>query len=118
VKNNRISSTSPTFLPAAERGEDERSEAVGSTAAGKTAAPQPPPPRPDPVVDAKGRTFTAEYKLQILAEADAAPDNLAGALQRREGLYSSDLVTWRVCAAGRHSQGLDPTQTGPKSGVN
>src|ERR1035437_8856694 len=75
VKNNGISSASPTVLPAAERREDERSENDRSTAAGKTVTPEPPsPPRPDPevVADAKRRTFTAEYKLRILAEADAA----------------------------------------------
>ena len=75
MKNNGISSASPTVLPAAERREDERSETDRSTAAGKTVAPDPPsPPRPDPAVvaDAKRRTFTAEYKLRILAEADAA----------------------------------------------
>ena len=75
MKNNGMSSASPTVLPAAERREDERSETDRSTAAGKTVAAQPPSPaRPDPevVVDAKRRSFTAEYKLRILAEADAA----------------------------------------------
>ena len=100
MKNNGISSASPTVLPAAERREAERSEAARSAAAGKTVAPQPPAlPRPDPevVAGAKRRTFTAEYKLRILAEADAAAaqPGAIGALQRREGLYSSHLVTWR-----------------------
>jgi transposase-like protein len=42
------------------------------------------------------RTFTAEYKLRILREADTCrqPGQL-GALLRREGLYSSLLATWR-----------------------
>lgn len=41
------------------------------------------------------RSFTAEYKLQILAEYDAP--NKPGAkcaLLRREGPYSSHLVEW------------------------
>ncbi|HEY3837396.1 MAG TPA: hypothetical protein VGL72_12525, partial [Bryobacteraceae bacterium] len=59
-------------MPAAERREDERSETDRSTAAGKTVAPNPPRPNPEVVADAKRRTFTAEYKLRILAEADAA----------------------------------------------
>jgi transposase-like protein len=55
--------------------------------------------RPDPEVAAKAkrRTFTAEYKQRILQEADSAavtPGGV-GALLRREGLYSSHLVTWR-----------------------
>src|SRR5690348_658064 len=101
VKNNGISSASPTVLPAAaERREAERSEADRSAAAGKTVTPLPPaPPRPDPevVAHAKRRTFTAAYKLGILAQADAATaqPGAIGALLRREGLYSSHLVTWR-----------------------
>ncbi len=41
------------------------------------------------------RSFTAEYKLQILAEYEAADPGERGALLRREGLYSSHLVEWR-----------------------
>ena len=53
--------------------------------------------RPDPEVPerAKRRTFTAKYKLEILAEYDAAPEGTKGALLRREGLYSSHIVEWR-----------------------
>ena len=53
--------------------------------------------RPDPEVPerAKRRTFTAKYKLEILAEYDAAPESTKGALLRREGLYSSHIVEWR-----------------------
>jgi transposase-like protein len=106
-------------LPAAERREAERSEAARSVAAGKTVAPQPPtPPRPDPevVASAKRRTFTAEYKLRILAEADAAAAHpgAIGALQRREGLYSSHLVTWRREREAGILKGLTPRQRGPK----
>ena len=41
------------------------------------------------------RAFTAEYKLQFLAEYEAAQPGERGALLRREGLYSSHLVEWR-----------------------
>jgi transposase len=41
------------------------------------------------------RSFTAEYKLQILAEYETAQPGERGALLRREGLYSSHLVEWR-----------------------
>ena len=41
------------------------------------------------------RAFTAEYKLQFLAEYEAAESGQWGALLRREGLYSSHLVEWR-----------------------
>jgi transposase-like protein len=55
------------------------------------------PARPDPEVPAraKRRTFTAQYKLDIVAEYDAAPDGEKGAVLRREGLYSSHVVDWR-----------------------
>lgn len=55
--------------------------------------------RPDPevVAKAKRRTYTAEYKQRILAEAEAAAATRGslGALLRREGLYSSLLTYWR-----------------------
>ncbi|MEJ7773033.1 MAG: hypothetical protein WKF51_14115 [Geodermatophilaceae bacterium] len=53
--------------------------------------------RPNPEVPerARRRTFTAKYKLEILAAYDAAPDGEKGALLRREGLYSSHLDYWR-----------------------
>ena len=120
MKNNGIAPASPTVLPAAERREAERSEASRSAAAGKTVAPEPPvPPRPDPevVADAKRRTFTAEYKQRILAEADAAAlqSGAIGALLRREGLYSSHLVTWRREREAGILKGLTPHKRGPKS---
>lgn len=53
--------------------------------------------RPDPQVPerARRRTFTAKYKLQVLADYDAAPDGDKGAVLRREGLYSSHITDWR-----------------------
>jgi hypothetical protein len=62
------------------------------------------------VADAKRRAFTAEYKLRILAEADAAAAQLGaiGALQRREGLYSSHVVTWRRERQAGILKGLTP----------
>ena len=53
--------------------------------------------RPDPEVPerARRRTFTAKYKLEVLAAYDKAPDGEKGALLRREGLYSSHIVEWR-----------------------
>jgi transposase-like protein len=110
-------------LPAAERREGERSEADRSSAAGKTVAPPPAAPlRPDPevIADARRRAFTAEYKLRILAEADAAAAHpgAIGALQRREGLYSSHLVTWRRERQAGMLKGLTPHRRGPKSKRN
>lgn len=53
---------------------------------------------PDPEVPEKAtrRRFTAEYKLRILREAEGCETpGAVGALLRREGLYSSNLTTWR-----------------------
>jgi transposase-like protein len=114
---------SSTLLPSAERREAERSEADRSAAEGKSVSPEAPAlPRPDPevVANAKRRTFTAEYKLRILAEADAAAaqPGAIGALLRREGLYSSHLVTWRREREGGILKGLTPHKRGPKSKRN
>src|SRR6266581_3314992 len=53
--------------------------------------------RPDPEVPEKARrrTFTAQYKLDVLAAYDAAGPGEKGAILRREGLYSSHVVEWR-----------------------
>lgn len=123
MNNNGISSASPTVLPAAERREAERSEAARSAAAGKTVAPEPPAPsRPNPevVADAKRRTFTGKYKQHILVAADAAAaqSGAIGALLRREGLYSSHLVTWRREREVGILKGLTPHRRGPKSKRN
>jgi hypothetical protein len=53
--------------------------------------------RPDPEVPEKARrrTFTAQYKLEVLAAYDAAGPGEKGAILRREGRYSSHIVDWR-----------------------
>ena len=52
---------------------------------------------PDPAARPRRRSFTAEYKAEILDEYDALPvgSSERGALLRREGLYSSHLAEWR-----------------------
>lgn len=52
---------------------------------------------PDPQVPerAKRRTYTAQYKADILAEYEQADRAGRGALMRREGLYSSLISEWR-----------------------
>ena len=105
-------------LPAAERREGERSETERSAAAGKAGANQRPVRRPNPEVVAKPkrRIFTAAYKQRILNEADGARQSgTIGALLRREGLYSSHLVTWRRERAGGILEALTPRKRGPKS---
>src|SRR5674476_1055898 len=77
-----------TYSPAlaAERSEDARNTAVGAADR----------PNPEVVAGARRRTFTADYKQRILAEADKAKEEAGGigALLRREGLYSSHPVSY------------------------
>jgi transposase-like protein len=53
-------------------------------------------PDPELVEQAKRRSFTAEYKARVLAEADVCTRlGEVGELLRREGLYTSHLTYWR-----------------------
>lgn len=116
-KNNGLP-PAPGFLPGAERREAERSEDDRSGASGKNSGLRPPgaPPNPEVVPDAKRRSFTTEYKLRILAEADVARNTpgAVGAILRREGLYSSHLVTWRRERDAAIERALTPKKRGPK----
>jgi transposase-like protein len=51
--------------------------------------------QPDPAARPRRRTFTAEYKLKIVAEYDAADRDGKGALLRREAIYTSHISEWR-----------------------
>jgi transposase-like protein len=63
--------------------------------------------RPDPEVPerARRRTFTAQYKLDVVAEYDAAPTGEKGAVLRQEGLYSSHVIEWRRPGTPGRSRG-------------
>lgn len=63
----------------------------------------------------KRRSFTAEYKRDVLRQAAACtkPGDM-GALLRREGLYSSHVATWRREMEQRGLAGLLPQKRGPK----
>lgn len=75
---------------------------------------------PETEVSAKGkrRQYSAEEKRRVLAEAEACtkPGEL-GALLRREGLYSSHLVTWRRQRENGEIAGLTPKKRGRKPAV-
>ena len=76
---------------------------------------------PDPEVPerAKRRSYTANYKLEILAEYEGLDRGGKGALLRREGLYTSLISEWRkqrdrgalaALAAKAGRAPLDPTE--------
>ena len=52
------------------------------------------PPDPEVQEKASRRRFSASYKLSVLEEIERNPDR-AGAILRREGLYSSHVTNWR-----------------------
>ena len=73
---------------------------------------------PDPEVTEKAvrRKFNAKYKLRILQEAEACTaQGQIGALLRREGLYSSNLTTWRRQREQGTLEALSPKHRGPKA---
>ena len=75
--------------------EDQRGVAGLGFGAGGRAAPAGVPD-PELFEQAKRRSFTAEYKARILAEADACTrPGEVGELLRREGLYTSHSTYWR-----------------------
>ena len=75
--------------------EDRRAVGELGFEAGGRAAPGGVPD-PELVEQAKRRSFTAGYKLEILAKADACTKpGEVGELLRREGLYTSHLTYWR-----------------------
>ncbi len=65
---------------------------------------------PDPAARPRRRSFTAEYKEQILAAYDASPHGSEerGALLRREGLYTSHIAEWRKARDAGARDGLAP----------
>ena len=105
MKNTK---TQLPFPSAIDGTKAERSEAAGVIAGH---------PDPEVVARARRRIFTGEYKQRVLAEADKAKGESGGigALLRREGLYSSHLVTWRNERATGILQALTPQKRGPKS---
>ena len=62
------------------------------------------------------RRFTAQYKLRIVEEADMLKESgQIEALLRREGLYSSNLTTWRRQRDEGQLQALSPKKRGRKA---
>ncbi len=73
---------------------------------------------PDPEVPEKAtrRRFTVEYKLRILREAqDCREQHQLGAMLRREGLYHSNLATWRKQVEKGTIDALSSKKRGPKA---
>jgi transposase len=62
------------------------------------------------------RRFSAKYKLEILAEVEAASEKgQVGQILRREGLYSSLISEWRKQRDRGALEAMDAKQRGPKT---
>lgn len=73
---------------------------------------------PDPEVTEirPRRKFTVQYKLEILAKADRCTQpGQIGALLREEGLYSSNLTSWRRQRDAGVLTALSPHKRGRKN---
>jgi transposase len=117
MNNHKALAPPLAALPSAGQREGERSEADRSSADGKAGLDSNLEPRANPevVARAKRRSFTGDYKQRILVAADRAKESGdVGALLRREGLYSSHLVTWRREREAGSLQALTPKRRGPK----
>ena len=69
---------------------------------------------PEPLLEKRSRRiFKPEYKLRIMAKADACKHGELGALLRREKLYSNQLSAWRREYAQGGIAGLTKSAPGP-----
>jgi len=84
------------------------------SASNGVAVPSPMVSEVEVMAKATRRRFSAEYKLKVLREAEACtqPGEIGGLL-RREGLYSSNLTTWRAQRRTGELGGLAPKKRGP-----
>ena len=70
--------------------------------------------KPDPNLEKRTRrTFSAEYKLRIIKEADACKHGELGPLLRHEKLYSNQLADWRREFSENGVAGLQKSSPGP-----
>jgi len=70
---------------------------------------------PDPKLEKRGgrRHHSTEYKLKILAEADACKHGELGELLRREKLYGAQLKVWRKELDENGPEALSKSKPGP-----
>jgi transposase len=107
-----------TGVVAPERSEGERSETSRSggatTPAAAPATLGSATASSEVSTQAVRRRFTAAYKRRILQEADQCRPGEIAALLRREGLYSSNLTSWRKQRLSGEIAGLEPRKRGKK----
>ena len=72
--------------------------------------------KPDPILEKRTRrTYSTEYKMNIIAQADACQHGELAALLRRERLYRKQVSNWRREFAEAGIAGLEKTVPGPSA---
>lgn len=108
MKKGSIMPVRSVSLSAPEVESGERIEPDGT---GGALAPADPEVMQTPL----RRRFSAEYKLRILRLADTCTEQGSlGTLLRREGLYASNLKTWRRQRDAGTLEALEPKKRGRK----
>lgn len=75
--------------------------------------------RPEPSLEARRRReHSPEYKIRIVAEAEACKHGELGGLLRREGLYSGQIRQWRKDLKGGNTAKLAKSIPGPTARVS
>jgi transposase-like protein len=73
---------------------------------------------PEPELEKRSRRrFTTEFKLRVIAKADACQYGELGQLLRSEGLYSGQLQQWRKELSADGEAGLSKTKPGPRAAL-
>ena len=76
----------------------------------------PSTPDPEVAATAKRRHFSSSEKRRILSAADRCTEaGEIGVLLRREGIYSSQLSTWRKQREANERAALEPKKRGRKT---
>ncbi len=70
---------------------------------------------PDPAPRPVRRSFTAAYRLAVVAEYEAAPRGEKGAVLRREGLYHSHIKEWTAARDAGALTGLGGARRSTRS---
>jgi transposase len=86
----------------------------GSAQAGGHAVRVEDVPDPEVAERASRRTYTAQYKLEVLAEYERCDKAGKGALLRREGLYTSLISAWREQRDKGALEAMSAITRGPK----
>jgi transposase len=102
--------------PVSERVGARRASALSETEAAESQTKSQVIPDPEVTDKAERRRFTAKYKLSVLQQVDTSTEpGSKGAILRREGLYSSNLNTWRRQRDEGSLAALTPKQRGRKA---